>query len=253
MLCSHSVSRRICIYIYRPVPQSVYFVCSFIHSFINRTIYSPLFLCHFIYFLYALSPNMYIGNKALVFCSSLSPNTFLHVPMFCVYHSLSFVLLDSDPYLSSMFSLLRMFIRTNMPVRTVGWQGIGLTLFKHQRRYIITIRPYWKHNFITYHISLDFCESMTNSPVSFQWRHNECDGVSNIRRLDCLFNCLRIKENTKAPRHWPFYGNPAFPSQKASNGGHVSIWWRHHVFYYFQLLQYAKRTFETTISKHWSM
>ena len=43
----------------------------------------------------------------------------------------------------------------------------------------------------------------------------------------------QIKENTKAPRHWPlcgeFTGTGDFPAQKASYAENVSIWWRHHV------------------------
>ena len=43
----------------------------------------------------------------------------------------------------------------------------------------------------------------------------------------------QIKENIKAPRHWPFAGNSPgtgeFPAQMTSNTGNVSIWWRHHV------------------------
>ena len=42
----------------------------------------------------------------------------------------------------------------------------------------------------------------------------------------------QIKENFKAPRHWPlcgeFTGTGEFPAQKASNAENVSIWWRHH-------------------------
>ena len=42
----------------------------------------------------------------------------------------------------------------------------------------------------------------------------------------------RIKENTKAPRHWPlcgeFAGTGEFPAQRASYAENVSIWWRHH-------------------------
>ena len=44
---------------------------------------------------------------------------------------------------------------------------------------------------------------------SLQWRHNERDGVSNYQPHDCLLNRLfkaQIKENLKAPRHWPFCG-----------------------------------------------
>ena len=40
----------------------------------------------------------------------------------------------------------------------------------------------------------------------FLRRLNECDGVSHYRHLDCLlkpFPEVQIKENIKAPRHWP--------------------------------------------------
>ena len=40
-----------------------------------------------------------------------------------------------------------------------------------------------------------------------------------------------IKQNIKAPRHWPCEGNSQwtgeFPAQMASNAENVSIWWRH--------------------------
>ena len=42
-----------------------------------------------------------------------------------------------------------------------------------------------------------------------------------------------IKENIKAPRHWPLCGEftrtGEFPAQRASYAENVSIWWRHHV------------------------
>ena len=40
----------------------------------------------------------------------------------------------------------------------------------------------------------------------------------------------QIKENIKAPRHWPLWGEftGEFPSQRASNAESVSIWWRYH-------------------------
>ena len=49
----------------------------------------------------------------------------------------------------------------------------------------------------------------------------------------CLLSLqAQIKENIKAPRHWPlcweFTGE--FPTQKASDAEKVSIWWRHHAF-----------------------
>ena len=48
-----------------------------------------------------------------------------------------------------------------------------------------------------------------SSFVTLQWRHNECDFVSNHQPHDCLLNYLfkvQIKENIKAPRHWPLWG-----------------------------------------------
>ena len=60
---------------------------------------------------------------------------------------------------------------------------------------------------------------------SFQWRHNERDGVAYHQSPDCLFNRLlkkQIKENIKSPRHWPLSVG------RASNAANVSIWWRHH-------------------------
>ena len=66
-----------------------------------------------------------------------------------------------------------------------------------------------------------------------QWRHNECDGVSNHRY--CLFNRLFRRRSKKASKLWVtglFEGNPpvtgGFPSERASNAENVSIWWRHH-------------------------
>ena len=67
------------------------------------------------------------------------------------------------------------------------------------------------------------------------WRHNDHGGVSNHQPHGCLTQSLiqaQIKENIKAPRHWPLCGEFTriceFPAQKASNAGNVSIWWRHH-------------------------
>ena len=53
-----------------------------------------------------------------------------------------------------------------------------------------------------------------------QWHHNERDGISIHQPHDCLLNCLfkvQIKENIKALRHWPLWGEFT-----------IFIWWRHH-------------------------
>ena len=43
----------------------------------------------------------------------------------------------------------------------------------------------------------------------------------------------QMKENIKAPRHWPlcgeFTGTGEFPAQRDSNAENVSIWWHHRV------------------------
>ena len=60
------------------------------------------------------------------------------------------------------------------------------------------------------------------------------DGVSNPRRLDPFLNRLaQIKENIKALRHWPLWGESTgdrwIPLKKASNAENVSIWLRYDV------------------------
>ena len=59
--------------------------------------------------------------------------------------------------------------------------------------------------------------------ISLQWRQNGRDGVSNHQPDDCLLNRFsqaQIKENIKAPRNWPlwgeFTGDRWIPAQKAS-------------------------------------
>ena len=59
--------------------------------------------------------------------------------------------------------------------------------------------------------------------VPLLWRHNGRDGISDHQPHDCLLNhwFRKIKENIKAPRHWPlcgeFTGTGEFPAQMASN------------------------------------
>ena len=69
---------------------------------------------------------------------------------------------------------------------------------------------------------------------TLQWRHNECDGISNHRHLNCFLNCLfgrRSKKTSNLGVTGLCEGNPpvtgGFPSQRASNAENVSIWWRH--------------------------
>ena len=72
--------------------------------------------------------------------------------------------------------------------------------------------------------------------VSSQWRHNECDDVSNRQSHDCLLNGLFRHGSKKTSKlrvtglcegNSPVTGE--FPAQRDSNAENVSIWWRHHV------------------------
>ena len=77
---------------------------------------------------------------------------------------------------------------------------------------------------------------MHHSELSSRWRHNECDGVSNDRRIDCFLNPLFRRRSKKISKirvtglcegNSPVTGE--FLSQRAaSNAENVSIWWRHH-------------------------
>ena len=77
--------------------------------------------------------------------------------------------------------------------------------------------------------------------VSIWWRHCEFPQILRYRQNHCYtflasqaFMHALTKENIKAPRHWPlwgeFTGTGEFPAQKASNAENVSIWWRHREF-----------------------
>ena len=69
---------------------------------------------------------------------------------------------------------------------------------------------------------------------SFQWRHNERDGVSNHQPHDCLLNRLFRRKSKKTSKlrvislgegNSPVTGK--FPAQRVNNAENDSIWWRH--------------------------
>ena len=71
---------------------------------------------------------------------------------------------------------------------------------------------------------------------SLQKRHNDRNGVSNYRRIDCLLNYLfrhRSKKTSKL-RVTGLHGEYSpvtteFRAQRASYADNVSIWWSHHM------------------------
>ena len=76
----------------------------------------------------------------------------------------------------------------------------------------------------------------TYRSIPLRWRHNERDGVSNHRRIDCLLNrSSRCKSKKISKLHVTglYAGNSPvtdeFLAQRANNAQNVSIWLRHHV------------------------
>ena len=72
-----------------------------------------------------------------------------------------------------------------------------------------------------------------------QWRHYGRDSVSNRQTHHCLLNGLfrcRSKKTSKLRVNGLCEGNSPmtseFPTHMASNAENVSIWWRHHVYFY---------------------
>ena len=68
-----------------------------------------------------------------------------------------------------------------------------------------------------------------------QWRLYERDGTPNHQHRHCLLKRLykaQIKENIKAPRYWPlwgeFTGDRWILRTKDQYAENVFIWWRHH-------------------------
>ena len=77
--------------------------------------------------------------------------------------------------------------------------------------------------------------------LPLQWRHNECDDVSNHGRHDCLFNRWfrrRSNKTSKLRVTGLCEGNSPvavdFPVQMASTVENVSIWLRHHAIVIFR-------------------
>ena len=69
------------------------------------------------------------------------------------------------------------------------------------------------------------------APCTLQWARLRLKSQASRLFTQPLIQA-QSKENIKAPRHWPLYGEftgtGEFPALRASNTENVSIWWRHH-------------------------
>ena len=93
-----------------------------------------------------------------------------------------------------------------------------LTRITHQPGFVLfEVLP--EDDAIIVALRIEFHMNITVTPWWAPWRLK-----SPASRLFAQpFVLTHIKENIKAPRHWPW-----FPSQRASHVENVSIWWRHH-------------------------
>ena len=86
--------------------------------------------------------------------------------------------------------------------------------------------------------------------MPLQWRHNGCNSVSNHQPYDCLVNRLfrRWSKKISKPRVTGLCarnspGTGEFPAQMASYAENVSIWWRHHAWFWLQSYTYYRPSF----------
>ena len=141
--------------------------------------------------------------------------------------------------------------KTNLVVSIVSHDGLAHLAMsreshsasKHRHSIVCsTVYPGWhkKHN----RYRFPYCDViLTGShnavpracPITWQWRHNERDEVSNHHPHDCLLNRLfkrRSKKTSKLRVTGLCEGNSPvtgeFPAQRASNAENISIWGRHH-------------------------
>ena len=98
-------------------------------------------------------------------------------------------------------------------------------------------------------LCLNVFTSTHKAPTSYtlRWRRNERDSVSNHQPHDCLLNRLfrrRSKKTSKLRVTGLCAGNSPgtgeFPAQMASNAENVSIWWRHHESYSWDILTWKQ-------------
>ena len=98
------------------------------------------------------------------------------------------------------------------------------------------------------------CMLLSASSTHFKWEIIlYCLHSPTLNKVFLLLLYAQIKENTKAPRHWPLWGESTndrwFPSLRANNTENGSFWWRHHAregWYIQPILMLICRSFDTT-------
>ena len=130
----------------------------------------------------------------------------------------------------------------NYPLNT--WRNNNVVITSKRRHFDVITSKWRRCDVITTSLSRDvfagyfymYPHSSETYLWSFQWRHNDRDGVSNHQPHDCILNRLfrrRSKKTSKLRVTGLCAGNSPvpgeFPAQMASNAENVSIWRRYHV------------------------
>ena len=89
------------------------------------------------------------------------------------------------------------------PSITMTWESTLNWLYGYFGRSGSTKKLWHNHNLIKHNNTLCIFDVMYSNIhlVPLQWRHNECDGISNHRRLRCLLNRLFRRRSKKISQH----------------------------------------------------
>ena len=121
-----------------------------------------------------------------------------------------------------------------------------VSLSNHQRCPLFTYYPgiHGNRNPVCYQLLLFWLDISREiwAYIPLHWRHNAHDRISNHQPHDCLLKRLfrrRSKKTSKLRVTGVCAGNSPgtgqFPAQMPSYAENVSIWWRHHAIWFWQV------------------
>ena len=125
---------------------------------------------------------------------------------------------------------------------------ISIQFFRLNKQ--LTGGPFLRHQCLTHWHTKAILRQMANIFITMtsQWPRQRLKSQAS-RLFTQSFIRAQIKENIKAPRHWPLCGE--FPAQRASNAENASIWWRHHVQTFCKAFSWIKTIF--LLKFHWNV
>ena len=133
-------------------------------------------------------------------------------------------------------------------------------IISQQYKHTVRLLKTWQTSTIPVPVTCIMESNLVNCRQALRFRHNECDCVSNYRRLDCLLNRFFRRKSTKTSNLCVTglcEGIPAvtgrFPSQRVNNALNDSIWWRHYGYWKKQSSRQAISDLNTDVCISWSL